>query len=205
MSGEGNGPTITGKSQKQQGRAPLLFLDHIFASYQTIEWYQWELNVQLLVKGASQLNAANEVGNKVKALLIKLLATHGKDNINMFSETYQRLEVEKFPKIIREVKDLLAYETMEEMATRIGYLMIIHPKRIYCAACQEHLNKALARVTSELDEENKDYFSDYGTMWELANYNVQLKLNTPSNTIGNTKTETTALAVYALQLHAHIA
>eukprot|EP00957_Ditylum_brightwellii_P111043 8468321-Ditylum_brightwellii.AAC.1 len=42
-------------------------------------------------------------------------------------------------------------------------------------------------------------------MWELANYNVQLKPNMPSITIGNTKTETTALAVYALRLHAHIA
>eukprot|EP00957_Ditylum_brightwellii_P030406 2302641-Ditylum_brightwellii.AAC.1 len=82
MSGEGNGPTTDGKSQKQQGSAPLPFLDHDFASYHTTEWFQWKLNVRLLAKGASQLNAANEVGNKVKALLIKLLATHGKDNIN---------------------------------------------------------------------------------------------------------------------------
>eukprot|EP00957_Ditylum_brightwellii_P033032 2504476-Ditylum_brightwellii.AAC.1 len=84
------------------------------------------------------------------------------------------------------------------MVTRIGYLMMIHPKQIYCAAYQEHLNKALATVASELDEEIKNYFTDYGTTWDLDNYNIQLKPNTPLITIGNTKMETTALAVYAL-------
>eukprot|EP00957_Ditylum_brightwellii_P093806 7143314-Ditylum_brightwellii.AAC.1 len=61
MSGEGNGLTTTGKSQKQQGSATLPFLDHDFASYHTTEWFQWGLNVQLLAKGASQLNSANKV------------------------------------------------------------------------------------------------------------------------------------------------
>eukprot|EP00957_Ditylum_brightwellii_P176552 13446018-Ditylum_brightwellii.AAC.1 len=87
------------------------------------------------------------------------------------------------------------------MVTRIEYLTMIHPKRIYCASCQEHLNKALATVALELDEENKNYFSDYGIMWELANYNVQLKPTTPLITISNKKTEMTALAVYAHQAH----
>eukprot|EP00957_Ditylum_brightwellii_P038643 2921181-Ditylum_brightwellii.AAC.1 len=64
MSSEGNGPTTTDKSQKQQSVAPLPFLDHDSASYHTTEWFQWELNVQLLAKEASQLNAANEVENK---------------------------------------------------------------------------------------------------------------------------------------------
>eukprot|EP00957_Ditylum_brightwellii_P212074 15366933-Ditylum_brightwellii.AAC.1 len=93
----------------------------------------------------------------------------------------------------------------KETVTRIGYLTMIHPKQIYRAACQEHLNKALAIVASELDKENKNCFSDYGTTWKLANYNVQLKKTTTSITIGNMKTETTVLAVYALQLHACIA
>eukprot|EP00957_Ditylum_brightwellii_P067382 5115413-Ditylum_brightwellii.AAC.1 len=52
---------------------------------------------------------------------------------------------------------------IKEMVTRIKYLTMIHLKQIYCAACQEHLNKALATVALELDKENKDYFSDYGT------------------------------------------
>eukprot|EP00957_Ditylum_brightwellii_P143182 10909883-Ditylum_brightwellii.AAC.1 len=64
MSDEGNRLTFAGKSQKQQGGAPLPFLDHDFASYHTSEWFQWEINVQLLVKGASQLNAVNKVRNK---------------------------------------------------------------------------------------------------------------------------------------------
>eukprot|EP00957_Ditylum_brightwellii_P143498 10931907-Ditylum_brightwellii.AAC.1 len=64
MSSEGNGLNTAGESQKQQGSAPLPFLDHDFASNHTTEWFQWELNVQLLTKGSSQLNAAKEVGNK---------------------------------------------------------------------------------------------------------------------------------------------
>eukprot|EP00957_Ditylum_brightwellii_P050341 3817764-Ditylum_brightwellii.AAC.1 len=93
---------------------------------------------------------------------------------------------------------MMIFCNTKETVTSIGYLTMIHLKQIYCAACQEHLNEALARVASELDKENKNY------TWELANYNVQLKPTTPSITISNTKTETIALAVYALQLHAHI-
>eukprot|EP00957_Ditylum_brightwellii_P085303 6488008-Ditylum_brightwellii.AAC.1 len=65
-------------AKTKNSKAVLLYcsFDHDFASYHKTEWFQWELNVQLLAKGASQRNAANEVGNKVKALLIKLLATH---------------------------------------------------------------------------------------------------------------------------------
>eukprot|EP00957_Ditylum_brightwellii_P024047 1813357-Ditylum_brightwellii.AAC.1 len=100
---------------------------------------------------------------------------------------------------------MMIFCNTKEALTRIRHLTMIHPKWIYRAACQEHLNNTLATVALELDEENKHYFSDYGTTWELANYNVQLKPTTPSITIGNTKTETTALSVYALQLHVHIA
>eukprot|EP00957_Ditylum_brightwellii_P205558 15344394-Ditylum_brightwellii.AAC.1 len=114
MSGEGNGPNTADKSQKQQGVAPLLFLDHDFAPYHTTEWFQWELNVQLLAKGASQLNAANKVGNKVKALLLKLLATCSKDNINVFSETRHCLEVENFPKQLKNSKIYLPMKQWKE-------------------------------------------------------------------------------------------
>eukprot|EP00957_Ditylum_brightwellii_P054069 4095686-Ditylum_brightwellii.AAC.1 len=64
LSSEDNEPTTAGKSQKQQGSALLPILDHDFASYHTTEWFQLELNVQLLATGASQLNAANKVRNK---------------------------------------------------------------------------------------------------------------------------------------------
>eukprot|EP00957_Ditylum_brightwellii_P141610 10788288-Ditylum_brightwellii.AAC.1 len=82
---------------------------------------------------------------------------------------------------------------------------MIYLKQIYQAACQEHLNKALALVTSELDEQNKNYIAGFGTTWELANYDVKLKPSMPLIAIGNMKTETTVLAIYALQLHACIA
>eukprot|EP00957_Ditylum_brightwellii_P049383 3746815-Ditylum_brightwellii.AAC.1 len=81
---------------------------------------------------------------------------------------------------------MMIFCNTKERVTRIGHLTMIHSKLIYCAAYQEHLNKALAMVALELDEENKNYFSDYGTMLELANYNVQLKPTMPSITISNT-------------------
>eukprot|EP00957_Ditylum_brightwellii_P060373 4583854-Ditylum_brightwellii.AAC.1 len=113
MSGDGNEPNIGGNKPKQQGDSPLPFLDYDFLTYHTTEWYQWELNVQMLAKGAAQLNAANDVGTKMKALLIKLLAVHGKDNINVFAETKRRLEIENSPKGAKEMKDLFAYETTD--------------------------------------------------------------------------------------------
>eukprot|EP00957_Ditylum_brightwellii_P189057 14391955-Ditylum_brightwellii.AAC.1 len=79
---DGNGSNTGSNKPKQQGGSLLPFLDHDFKAYHTTEWCKWELNVQMLAKGATQLNAANEVGMKTKALLIKLLAVHGKDNIN---------------------------------------------------------------------------------------------------------------------------
>eukprot|EP00957_Ditylum_brightwellii_P112473 8575233-Ditylum_brightwellii.AAC.1 len=71
---------------KYQGGKALPFLDHDFTSYHTTEWCQWEVNIQLLAKGATQLNSANDIGGKVKALLLKLYAAHRKDVINIFQK-----------------------------------------------------------------------------------------------------------------------
>eukprot|EP00957_Ditylum_brightwellii_P008660 657522-Ditylum_brightwellii.AAC.1 len=60
------------------------FLDHDFVGYHTIEWNQWEINVQLLGKGALQLNSANNIGTKVNVLVVKLYAANGKETIMPF-------------------------------------------------------------------------------------------------------------------------
>eukprot|EP00957_Ditylum_brightwellii_P168706 12840932-Ditylum_brightwellii.AAC.1 len=52
--------------KKYQGGTALPLLDHDFAGYHTTEQYQWEISIQLLSKGATQLNSANGVGTKVK-------------------------------------------------------------------------------------------------------------------------------------------
>eukprot|EP00957_Ditylum_brightwellii_P068544 5204082-Ditylum_brightwellii.AAC.1 len=72
MSGDGNEPNTGSNKPKQQRGSPLPFLGHDFKVYHITEWYQWEVNVQMLAKGATQLNAANNVGMKTKALLTKL-------------------------------------------------------------------------------------------------------------------------------------
>eukprot|EP00957_Ditylum_brightwellii_P129703 9893862-Ditylum_brightwellii.AAC.1 len=71
---------------------------------------------------------------------------------------------------------------------------MINPTRIYRAACQEHLNEALATVASELHKEDLTYFPNYGTIWETADYDVQIKLTTAFITIGEQRIETTSLA-----------
>eukprot|EP00957_Ditylum_brightwellii_P105992 8085642-Ditylum_brightwellii.AAC.1 len=76
---------------------------------------------------------------------------------------------------------------------------------IYRAACQEHLNEALATVESELHKEDPMHFPNYGTTWETADYDVQIKLMTAFITIGEQHIETTALPVYSLQSHSCIA
>eukprot|EP00957_Ditylum_brightwellii_P186684 14214494-Ditylum_brightwellii.AAC.1 len=75
---------------------------------------------------------------------------------------------------------------------------MINPTRIYQAACQEHLNEILATVTSELHKEDPTYFPNYGTTWETAGYDVQIKSTMAFITIGEQRTETTTLAVYLL-------
>eukprot|EP00957_Ditylum_brightwellii_P021516 1622375-Ditylum_brightwellii.AAC.1 len=52
-----------------QGGKALPILDNDFTGYHTTEWYQWEVNVQLLAKGATQLNLVNGIGGKNKSLL----------------------------------------------------------------------------------------------------------------------------------------
>eukprot|EP00957_Ditylum_brightwellii_P182517 13902942-Ditylum_brightwellii.AAC.1 len=61
----------------------------------------------MLARGATQLNAANDIRTKTKALLIQLLAVHGRDNINVFAETRRRLEIENFPKAQKRQKIFL--------------------------------------------------------------------------------------------------
>eukprot|EP00957_Ditylum_brightwellii_P071893 5464084-Ditylum_brightwellii.AAC.1 len=124
MSRDGNEPITGDEWPKYQGGSLLPILDHDFKACHTTEWYQWELNVQMLAKGTMQINAANNTGTKAKALLIKLLAVHGKDNINVFAETKRHLEVENFPKGTKEVKDLLVYRTTDGTYKNVS--MILH-------------------------------------------------------------------------------
>eukprot|EP00957_Ditylum_brightwellii_P005526 423245-Ditylum_brightwellii.AAC.1 len=92
----------------------------------------------------------------------------------------------------------------KETVTKIGHRTKINPTRIYHATCQEQLNKALAVVALEVDNEDTTYFKNYGTSWEPAIFNVQLKPAKPSIIIGPNHVETSVLAVYVLQSHMYI-
>eukprot|EP00957_Ditylum_brightwellii_P100803 7683277-Ditylum_brightwellii.AAC.1 len=56
--------------------------------------------------------------------------------------------------------------------TKIRHFTKINLTGIHHAACQEQLNEALAVVASELDKEDKTYYKNYRTSWELANFEV---------------------------------
>eukprot|EP00957_Ditylum_brightwellii_P092238 7021711-Ditylum_brightwellii.AAC.1 len=60
-------------------------------------------------------------------------------------------------------------------------------------------------VALELHKEDPTYFPNYGTTWETADYDVQIKLTTSFITVGEQCIETTALAVYSLRSHSRIA
>eukprot|EP00957_Ditylum_brightwellii_P145036 11045782-Ditylum_brightwellii.AAC.1 len=92
MVDSGKEKAATFHDKKYQGGKALPFLDHDFTGYNTMEWYQWEVNIQLLAKGAMQLSSANYIGRKVKTLFVKLYAVHGKDMINIFSENKRQLK-----------------------------------------------------------------------------------------------------------------
>eukprot|EP00957_Ditylum_brightwellii_P025151 1903223-Ditylum_brightwellii.AAC.1 len=78
---------------------------------------------------------------------------------------------------------------------------MINPTHIYCVACQEYLNKALATVASDLHNKDLSYFANYGTTWETADYNVHIKSTTAFIVIGGQRIKTTALTVYSLRFH----
>eukprot|EP00957_Ditylum_brightwellii_P161505 12297002-Ditylum_brightwellii.AAC.1 len=71
---------------------------------------------------------------------------------------------------------------------------MINPTCIYRTAYQEHRNEALATVASKLHKEDPTYFPNYGTTWETADYDVQIKSATAFIMIGEQHIEVTALA-----------
>eukprot|EP00957_Ditylum_brightwellii_P137084 10452698-Ditylum_brightwellii.AAC.1 len=64
MSGDGNEHNTGNKHPKQQGGSLLPFSDHGFKAYHTTEWYQWELNVQMLVKRCYTAKCSKQCGYK---------------------------------------------------------------------------------------------------------------------------------------------
>eukprot|EP00957_Ditylum_brightwellii_P165397 12592956-Ditylum_brightwellii.AAC.1 len=118
-----------------------------------MEWYQWEVNIQLLAKDAMQLNLTNGIDSKVKVLMIA-----------------------------KNVKDLLDYSVIDgrntkEAIARIGHLTKINPVRIYQANYQEQLNEALDIVAAEVEEEHRTYFTNCGTIEDKMIINIRWRVD----------------------------
>eukprot|EP00957_Ditylum_brightwellii_P041896 3173193-Ditylum_brightwellii.AAC.1 len=83
---------------KQQGGKALPNLEHSFEGYDPTDIFQWELSIQMWAHGATSLTNINEVGNKVRTVLMKLQSAHGKANFEMFNEKYKFIELKTFPR-----------------------------------------------------------------------------------------------------------
>eukprot|EP00957_Ditylum_brightwellii_P099608 7587398-Ditylum_brightwellii.AAC.1 len=93
---------------------------------------------------------------------------------------------------------------MKEAVTRVGYLIKIKLVRIYCANCQEQLNRALDSVAAEVEQEDIAYFQNYSTTMVEASYEVQIKPTKPLIVAGQKHVKRNALFVYTLKYHAKI-
>eukprot|EP00957_Ditylum_brightwellii_P029149 2203213-Ditylum_brightwellii.AAC.1 len=55
------------------------------------------------------------------------------------------------------------FHNSKETITKIGYIRMIHPTKVYCHRCQTQLNKALDVVVEETNKADDKHFSNYGT------------------------------------------
>eukprot|EP00957_Ditylum_brightwellii_P205456 15343972-Ditylum_brightwellii.AAC.2 len=94
--------------------------------------------------------------------------------------------------------NMTIFHNTKETVTKIGHLTKINSTKIYRVACKENLNNTLSVVASELNKEEVEYFADYGTTWDMANYLVQLKPAKTNISIENETITTDNLAVYSL-------
>eukprot|EP00957_Ditylum_brightwellii_P008983 679245-Ditylum_brightwellii.AAC.1 len=55
---------------------------------------------------------------------------------------------------------MMIFYNMKETITKIGHLTKINLVKIYCANCQEQLNKALDIVAVKVEQEDNSYFQN---------------------------------------------
>ena len=69
-------------------------------------------------------NLVNEIGNKVKHLLLKLVKTHGNNTFTVYSEKEKHLKVATFPNNAKKVKELLQYDVKDRRNRNV--LLLLH-------------------------------------------------------------------------------
>eukprot|EP00957_Ditylum_brightwellii_P136674 10422536-Ditylum_brightwellii.AAC.1 len=96
-----------------QNCVALLVLDPKLNGYEITELYQWEMCIQLSAQGATSNYPVNEIGNKVKHSLLKLVKIHGNNTFTVYSEKEKHLKVATFPHDAKKVKELLQYDVKD--------------------------------------------------------------------------------------------
>ena len=107
-----------------QNGVALLVLDLKLNGYKVTELYQWAMCIQLSVQGATSNCPMNEIGNKAKHLLLKLVKTHGNNTFTVYSEKEKHLKVATFPNNTKKVKELLQYDVKDRRNRNV--LLLLH-------------------------------------------------------------------------------
>eukprot|EP00957_Ditylum_brightwellii_P116139 8859723-Ditylum_brightwellii.AAC.1 len=89
----------------QQNGVALTLLDPKLDSYEVAKLYQWEMCLQLTVRGAQGKTLVTNIGNKIKHMILHLEETHVKNTFTIYSESKKHIQVETFPKTPNRVKD----------------------------------------------------------------------------------------------------
>eukprot|EP00957_Ditylum_brightwellii_P094077 7162620-Ditylum_brightwellii.AAC.1 len=98
-------------------------LDLKLKRYEITELYQWEICIQLSARGATSNCPVNEIGTKVKHLLLKLVETHSNNTFTVYSEKEKRLKVATFLNNAKKVKELLQYDVKDRKKKIISLLL----------------------------------------------------------------------------------
>ena len=92
--------------------------------YEVTELYQWAMCIQLSARGATSKGPVNEIVNKTKHLLLKLVKTHGNNTFTVYSEKEKHLKVATFPNNAKKVKELLQYDVKDRRNRNV--LLLLH-------------------------------------------------------------------------------
>ena len=106
-----------------QNGVALPVVDPKLNRYEITELYQWEMCVQLSAQGATSNYPVNEIGTKVKHLLLKLVKTHGDNTFTVNSEKEKHLKVATFPNDAKKVKELLQYDVKDRRNRNVSLLL----------------------------------------------------------------------------------
>eukprot|EP00957_Ditylum_brightwellii_P166059 12642981-Ditylum_brightwellii.AAC.1 len=121
---------------------------------------------ELYAQDATSLTEINKVGGKMRTLLIKPQTAHCKVNFDIFNKTYERMELETFPKKTEDV-----IRSSKDTVVKRGYLTGVNQDTVHCLGYQDEINDLMDSVLDNIKEGHQiEYLKEYGTNAKDAVY-----------------------------------